>query len=192
MLVLPFLIAVISAAADPASEPATYSRPAIPPFEPASSFGRSRAQGDAETDHYRRPLTAPVSVDAYHRSYEYSPSDSETSYEQGVAQAQMDAQALMGGLDGAWQVMDAQGDVLSDLVVSDAGTDGRLEAAWSLSDARDVATTARRDGDAVVIEAGTGARTTRLRLTPTPEGWVGALAGTGQTLSVSLKPSNQS
>lgn len=192
MLVLPVLIAVLSAAADPAADPATYSRAAVPPFEPASSFGRDRAQGDAQTDHYRRPLSAPVSVDAYHRSYEYSPSDSETSYEQGVAQARIDAQSRMGGLDGAWQVMDAQGDVLSDLVVSDAGSDSRLEAAWSLSGARDVATTARRDGEAVVIEAGTGARTTRLRLTPTPEGWTGALAGTGVTLSVSLKPSNPS
>ena len=190
MLVLPFLIAVISAAADPAADPETYSRPAVAPFEPASSFGRGRAQGDAETDHYRRPLTTPVSVDAYHRSYEYSPSDSETGYEQGVTQARLDAQARMGGLDGAWQVMDAQGDVLSDLVVSDAGADGRLEAAWSLSGVRDVATTARRDGEAVVIEAGTGARTTRLRLTSTPQGWSGALAGGGQSWPVSLKSSN--
>lgn len=190
MLVLPFLIAVISAAADPAADPETYSRPAVAPFEPASGFGRDQAQGDAETDHYRRPLTTPVSVDAYHRSYEYSPSDSETSYEQGVAQARIDAQARMGGLDGAWQVMDAQGDVLSDLVVSDAGTDSRLEAAWSLSGPGDVATTARRDGDAVLIEAGTGARTTRLRLTPTPQGWAGALAGAGLSWPVSLRPSN--
>lgn len=179
-------------AAVQAEHPATYVRPVIAPFEPMSSFGRKRAQGDAETDHYRRPLIAPVSVDAYHRSYEYSPSDSETNYDQGVTQARLDAQALMGRLDGVWQVRDTQGRILSALVVSEASRDAPVEAAWSVARESDVATTARRDGDEIVIEAGLGASTTRLRLTPASGAWSGVLARGGRVQTVDLKASDAS
>ena len=174
----------------PDPRPATYSRPAIAPFEPPSNFGRQRAQGDSEAELHRRPLVAPVAVDAYRRSYEYSPSDAETAYEQGVAQARIDAQARMGALDGVWRVTNADGDTLSDLVVSDPGdaAHGQIDAAWNIGLPSDqgVPTTAHREGEVVIIESGLGARTARLRLTPTADGWSGAFSRGGREQVVML------
>ena len=65
--------------------PETYQAPIIRPFEPPSDFGREQAQGDANADLHRRPLTAPVVVDAYDGSYEVTPTDGQTAYDQGVA-----------------------------------------------------------------------------------------------------------
>jgi len=111
------------------STQAVYRAPAIRPFEPAPDFGRERAQGDAEGDLHRRPLEAPVSVETYVRSYEYTPSDAETAYEQGVASAEIRADQAAGPLDGRWRILDAAGRALYDLVLSDPGV-GPVEGGW--------------------------------------------------------------
>ncbi|WP_287011751.1 hypothetical protein [Brevundimonas sp.] len=75
--------------------PETYQPPVVRPFEPPSDFGREQAQGDSGDAAHRRALTQPVVVGAYVGSYETSPSDAETAYDQGVAQAEitMDSRA---------------------------------------------------------------------------------------------------
>ena len=86
-------------AQDPAppvhSSQLTYQRPAVRPFEPPSDFGRETAQGDDTAGVWRRPLTAPVPIDAYRHSYEVSPTDAVIAYEQAVTQAELDYDARM-------------------------------------------------------------------------------------------------
>jgi hypothetical protein len=110
---------------------APYQAPAIRPFEPPSDFGRERAQGDGDTDVHRRPLDAPVSVDAYARSYEFTPTDIEASYDQGVASAEIRVDQTAGPLDGRWRVLDERGQSLFAMVISDPGAGrGLVEGGW--------------------------------------------------------------
>ena len=87
--------------------PETYQAPVVRPFEPPSDFGReTEAQGDAGGDWRRSPLTQPVVVEAYVGDYEVSPGDVQTAYDQGVAQAEIDADRRAGPLGEkaeAWQ-----------------------------------------------------------------------------------------
>lgn len=111
---------------------ALYQAPAIRPFEPPSDFGRERAQGDGDAELHRRALEAPVSVDAYVRSYEFTPTDFEASYDQGVASAELRVDQSAGPLDGRWQVTDEHGRALFAMVIRDAGDVGRtpVEGGW--------------------------------------------------------------
>lgn len=108
---------------------APYEAPAIRPFEPPSDFGRERAEGDGDAEVHRRPLDAPVAVDAYVRSYEFTPTDTEASYDQGVASAELRVDQTAGPMDGRWQVLDERGQPLFALVISDPGV-GLVEGGW--------------------------------------------------------------
>ena len=57
-----------------------------------------------------------MAVEAYVRSYEFTPSDIETVYEQGVASAEIRADQSAGPLDGGWRLVDAAGRPLYDLM----------------------------------------------------------------------------
>ena len=170
--------------------PELYAPPVVRPFEPASDFGRAVAQGDAGDDVHRRPITTPVVVEAYRRSYEVSPSDAEVAYEQGVAQAEINADSRSGPLDGRWRVIDPEGRVLLDLVLSDRGSGKPVEGAWSRRNAGDadmgLLATVIRDGETVVIDASVGDRPVVLRLRPAADGWAGTLTGAGRDQTVAM------
>ncbi len=129
LALLSVLVAQDPDAAPPSSE-RLYERPAVRPHEPPSDFGRERAQGDEESPVFRKPLTAPVSVDAYRHSYEVTRGDADVAYDQGVTQAEIDHDARMGPLEGRWSVMNAQGETLASLVLVDPGDDRMIEGAW--------------------------------------------------------------
>ena len=156
---------------------APYQAPLIRPFEPGRDFGRGRAQGDEDIEPHRRPLEAPVVVEAYARSYEYAPTDTETAYEQGVASTEIRADQAAGRLDGSWRLVDATGRKLYDLVLSDPGA-GPIEGGWRNAEGSGVATS---DGDTLTLS---GAGTVSLERSVS--GWRGTLAADGQVRAVRL------
>jgi len=153
-----------------------YQAPAIRPFEPPSDFGREAAQGDGEADLHRRPLEAPVSVERYARSYEFTPSDSEAAYDQGVASAEIRVDQTAGPLDGAWRVTDETGRPLFSMVISDRGA--LIEGGWRGPDGSGGATA---DGLTLTLE-GLGA----LTLEAHGAGWRGTLTGSGRPKTVTV------
>ncbi|WGM45728.1 hypothetical protein KOAAANKH_00592 [Brevundimonas sp. NIBR10] len=164
-----------------------YVPPVVRPYEPPSSFGRQIAEGDADASVRRRPITAPVAVEAYRNNYEGRRTPAELSYQQGVEAARLRQNARMGSLDGLWRVVDAEGRPVLDLVLSDDGA-GPVEGALR---------PARSDRTALVevVSAGDGARTVTaalgpdtltLRLHPAGSGWTGELTGLGATRTVTL------
>lgn len=158
------------------STQASYQAPVIRPFEPPSDFGRERAQGDEGGDAHRRPLDAPVAVDAYVRSYEFSPGDSETAYDQGVDSAEIRADQTAGPLDGRWRMTDEQGHTICDLVLSDAGDP--VEGGWRTVDGSGVATV--ENGVLTLVGLGT------LQLQADGGGWRGTLTGNGRSRPATL------
>ena len=192
-----FLFALIAAVAmEPSIQttslldatPETYHAPAVRPFEPPSDFGREDAQGDAATDRHRHPLTAPVEVDAYVGDYEVSPTDAEIAYDQGVAQAQIDADARSGPLDGRWRVTSTDGQPLLSLALTDLGGGRMIEGAWRRLDLPagtgqgGPAGPASKSGDIVVIPLAGG----ELRLRPAVRGWTGELIQSGRARPVTV------
>ena len=155
---------------------ALYEPPAIRPFEPPSDFGREIAEGDGAGEAHRRPLEAPVTVDAYARSYEASPADAEIAYDQGVASAEIRADQAAGPLAGYWRVVDAAGTVLFDLVLNEAG--GLVEGGWRGPEGAGAAEAA----DDVLRLEGLGSAT----LERSGEGWRGRLRTDGRTRTVTL------
>ncbi|HRJ63547.1 hypothetical protein [Brevundimonas sp. UBA2416] len=165
---------------EPAPHPSTqaaYQAPVIRPFEPGRDFGREPAQGDADGDLYRRPLETPVVVEAYVRSYEYTPSDVEAAYEQGVASAEIRADQAAGRMDGIWRIVDATGRTLYDLVLTDPGV-GPVEGGWRGPAGWGAAIS---DGTTLTLE-GSGAMT----LERAGNGWRGVLTIDGEPRAVSL------
>jgi len=170
-----------------AATPETYEVPVIRPFEPPSDFGREQAQGDDGGEVHRRALTAPVTVDAYVRSYETSPTDSEVAYDQGVTQAEIDTDARMGPLDGRWRVADSEGRPLLSLALTDRGGGRMIEGAWRDPAGGAVARTgiagpARRVGDIVIVPL----QGAELRLERAGQGWAGTLVRDGRSRPVAL------
>ncbi|MDY6924635.1 MAG: hypothetical protein SWI22_11835 [Pseudomonadota bacterium] len=159
-----------------------YTAPVIRPFEPGSDFGREIAQGDGANTAHRAPLTAPVTVEAYAGSYEATPTDIETAYEQGVASAEIRADQMAGPLDGAWRVVDATGATLYDLVLMDSGS-GPVEGGWRGvgGDGGRGSGAAVSDGRSLTLEGG-GV----IALQKTDGGWTGRLTLDGQTRPVTL------
>jgi hypothetical protein len=158
-----------------------YQAPAIRPFEPPSDFGRETAQGDGDAVLHRRPLEAPVTVERYVRTYEFTPTDLEAAYEQGVTSAELRMDQTAGPLDGAWTVTDERGRALFALVVSDRGA--LAEGGWR-GDAGSGAVT--RDGSRLTLE-GLGV----LALEADRPGWRGVLtASDGSPRSVVVSPAN--
>ena len=176
ILAAAFAALLTQQAAPHPSTQALYQPPAIRPFEPPSDFGREVAQGDDAGEAHRRPLEAPVTVDAYVRSYEVSPADSEIAYDQGVASAEIRADQTAGPMNGYWRVVDENGAVLFDMVLSVSG--GLVEGGWR-----------GPDGDgAAVLEDGTlrldGLGT--LALERDGPDWRGRLRADGRTREVTL------
>lgn len=165
---------------EPLPHPSTqrpYQAPVIRPFEPGRDFGRQPAEGDADGGPYRRPLEAPVTVEAYVRSYEYTPTDADTAYEQGVASAEIRADQSAGRLDGHWRIVDAAGQSLYELVLNDPGI-GPVEGGWRGQGGSGAATS---DGATLTLEA-VGVLTLERR----GSGWHGTLTHDGQGRPVSL------
>ncbi len=154
-----------------------YQAPVIRPFEPGPDFGRERPQGDSGAERHRRPLEAPVTVEAYAGSYEYTPDVSEVAYDQGVAAAEIRADQAAGPLDGWWWIRDAAGRTLYELVLVDSGV-GPVEGGWrNAEDAGGAAVSGGvltlDDGGVIVLErSGTS--------------WLGVLKADGQTRPVRL------
>lgn len=128
------LIAAVLASLAPQAAPhpsaqQPYAEPAVRPFEPGPDFGSALVQGDAPGAMHRRPLTQPVTVDAYAGSYEFAPTDIEAAYEQGVASAEVRTDQTAGPLDGVWRVSDGSGDPALELVMIDSGA-GLAEGGW--------------------------------------------------------------
>lgn len=153
-----------------------YEAPAIRPFEPPSDFGREPSQGDGETEAHRRSIAAPVTVDAYVRSYEFSPSDTESAYDQGVASAEIRVDQTAGPLDGRWRVVDARGQALFGLVLNDRG--GLVEGGWRGAGG---AGAAMADGLTLTLD-GAGV----IRLEPAGAGWRGVLTAGGRERVVTI------
>ncbi len=186
------LVALISLALSPALQDRpvpygaeVYSAPVVRPFEPPSNFGRVTAEGDGGGDPRRRPIVAPVAVEAYSRSYEYAPSTADTAYDQGVANAEAAMDARMGPLDGIWRVVDAEGRGLAQIALSDRGADRPLEGAWRKLDAQGAL--GPLDG---VTRTDAGLSLTfgdaRLDLAASPDGWTGTLTEGRRSKAVSL------
>lgn len=168
--------------------PETYQPPVVRPFEPPSDFGRETAQGDAEAVLHRPVLTTPVAVDDYAGQYEPSPTDAQTAYDQGVSQAEIDADRRMGPLDGRWRVSGPDGRALFSLALTDRGEGRRVEGAWQAlsagaSDAQaGPAGPAAQAGADFVIPADGG----ELRLHPAGSGWAGDFIRNGRSRPVTL------
>ena len=166
--------------------PETYRAPAVRPYQPPSRFGRETAEGDAATDLHRRPLTAPVAVDDYAGDYEFSPSDSQTTYDQGVAQAAIDAETGMGPLDGRWRIAQPDGRPLLSLSLTDRGEGRRVEGAWRSLDApagidrMGFAGPVSTLGEVIVIPLSEG----ELRLHAAANGWAGEWVQDGRARPV--------
>ena len=177
-LVLTALAALLASQDAPhPSTGSTYQAPVIRPFEPGPDFGRELVQGDAEAERHRRPLEAPVTVDAYVRSYEYMPTAAEAAYDQGVAAAEIRADQTAGRLDGVWRIVDAAGRTRLDLALHDPGF-GPAEGGWRSGSDWGAATS---DGATLTLD-GVGVVT----LEPTEGGWRGLLTIGGQARPVSL------
>lgn len=166
-----FVFLLVTQAAEPAGQ-ALYRPPVVRPFEPPSDFGRERAQGDEGAALLRRPLDAPVVVDAYGGAYEVGAGDVEVAYDQGVSQAEIDMDRRMGPLDGRWRVRDPGGVVLFSLVLRDDDGEGAVEGGWSRQDilgANGGANGRRDSGSATLTLDGAG----QLTLTRTADSWAG-------------------
>lgn len=169
--------ALLQQAAPHPSTQSPYQAPTIRPYEPGPGPDVAPAQGDAEAAVHRRPLAAPVPVDAYARSYEFTPTEAEIAYEQGVASAERRADQTAGPLDGPWRVVGAGGEVLFDLVLADTGA-GPVEGGWR---GRSGSGSAVFDGQALTLE-GAG----RLALQRRGDGWRGTLDAGGGARPVTL------
>lgn len=154
--------------------PQIYRRPAVPPYEPPSDFGRQRAEGDADA----RPRRSGGRADAV------------TDYQRAVDERRRAAQALMGPLDGLWRVAGADDRTMLELALVDRGAGERIEGAWTRVVAHGGARSGlvqsvSREGDVVRIELEQGAQ---LDLLIGPDGWRGVLTGDGKAQAVLLMP----
>jgi len=187
---------VISAPQDPSTPAAvpppstlpltSYAPPPVRPFEPPSNFGREAAQGSEGAESWRRPIVAPVLIDAYVGHYEATPTDIELSYDQGVTSAEIRMDQRMGPLDGRWRVTGSDGTVLYDLILSDDAEDATpVEGGWR-SASGETGVAAAIDASTLILD-GQGI----LRLIPGSRtagavGVVGVLSRAGRDVPISL------
>ncbi len=181
------LIAALAGLVNPQAAPSPsslepYAAPVIRPFEPGSDFGREIAEGDAASPPRRRPLTAPVTVDAYDGAYEATPTDIEVAYDQGVASAERRADQTAGPLDGLWRISDADGRALYDVLLMDPGV-GPVEGGWR--DGRDGGG-AVSDGRTLTLEGLPEGGVGVIGLERAGEGWRGRLTVDGRSRSVTI------
>lgn len=159
-----------------ASPPTVYRRPAVPPYEPPSDFGRLGAEGDA-VGRSRRAAGRP---------------DADGDYQAAVEDRRRTAQALMGPLDGVWRLIDDQGRTVMELALTDPGEGQAIEGAWSRTTARGARRsgmigTVARDGAEVRIDLADNAR---LRLLDVAGHRVGVLDEGRRERSVALVPAS--
>lgn len=169
--------------------PEIYQAPTVRPFEPPSDFGReAEAEGDAGGDRRRGPLIRPVAVDAYVGDYEVTPSDGEAAYDQGVAQAEIDADRRAGPLDGRWRVAASDGRPLLSLALTDRGEGRRVEGAWRRLDERAAPVPDGPAGPAAVVGATTVLPLAggELHLRAAAQGWSGELVQNGRARPVAV------
>lgn len=162
-----------------------YTAPVVRPFEPPSNFGRVTSEGDGDSGMLRRPLVAPVVVEAYRGQYEYAPTGVETAYEAGVANAERSMDALMGPLDGRWRLQATDGRLVMTLALLDQGEARPLEGAFRTADAAAEVgplSATERTSEALVLDLAGG----RLALTASAEGWSGVLIRHGREQAVTL------
>jgi hypothetical protein len=162
-----------------------YAPPPVRPFEPPSSFGRVSAEGDGGGDSRRRPIVAPVVVDSYSRSYEYTPSTADTAYDRGVDNAEAAMVARMGPLDGLWHLVDDEGRPIAQIALSDRGVGHPLEGAWRKLDAQG-ALGPLEGVERTAAGLALGLGDARLTLMPTPNGWAGTLTEADRSKAVGL------
>ena len=162
-----------------------YAAPVVRPFEPPSNFGRVTEEGDGGGDRTLRVITAPVSVEAYRRSYEHAPSRADNAYDAGVENAERNMDARMGPLDGRWVLKDGEGRAVMTVSLMDQGEAKPLEGAYRTADAQAEVgplTTAERSAGSLVLDLNGG----RLWLSPSGEGWSGTLVQGGRERAVTL------
>lgn len=143
-----------------------YAPPPVRPFEPTEAFALTVPAGATQR---AAPLTEPETLDAYRRGYQAGPEPLDAAYQQGVAAAEAQADAMAGPLDGGWLVMDGDR-ARGRMVLADANS-GVIEGAFSPVEGAGAATplTGRRDGDRA--ELSLEGRSVRLRRTD--DGWSG-------------------
>ncbi|WP_428151328.1 hypothetical protein [Brevundimonas sp.] len=162
-----------------------YQAPVVRPFEPPSNFGRVTEEGDGGGDRTLRVITAPVSVEAYRRSYEHAPSRADNAYDAGVENAERAMDARMGPLDGRWHLKDGEGRTLMTLSLMDQGQSKPLEGAYRTADAQAEVgplTGAERSAGSLVLDLDGG----RLSLSPSGDGWTGTLTQGERERAVTL------
>lgn len=177
-IILAALVGLLTpqAAPHPSSQD-PYVAPAIRPFEPEDDFGLAFAPGDGVAARLRRPLAAPVTIDAYDGAYELPPTDLEVAYLEGVASAEARVDQTAGPLDGLWRIRDAAGRTLYEVVLMDSGV-GPAEGGWRASRETGGAVA---DGRTLTLE-GAGV----VALERSGSGWRGRLIRDGQTVAVTL------
>ena len=157
----------------------------VRPFEPPSNFGRVTEEGDGGGNRTLRVIRAPVSVEAYSRSYEHAPSRADNAYDAGVENAERNMDSRMGPLDGRWRLKDGEGRTVMTVSLMDQGEAKPLEGAYRTADAMAEVgplTAAERSAGALVLEMAGG----RLSLQASGEGWTGTLAQDGRERAVTL------
>ena len=161
-----------------------YAAPVVRPYEPPSDISRQIAEGDADATVRTIPLTAPVAVEAYRDTYEASRSPRELSYQQGVEAARLRQNARMGPLDGIWRVIDAQGQPLADLILSDSGPARPVEGALRLAqgDRTALIEAVTAEGETRIITTAVDGRPLSLRLHRRGDAWTGDLSGAAISL----------
>ena len=171
-----------------------YSGPPVRPYEP--SWDTPEAEGDAYLP-ARRPLEAPVALQAYDGAYEAAPSDAEVVYQQGVASAALRADALMGPLDGLWRVTAPDGTPVLEVLMIDRGDGALVEGAWRAPSAPGAALASRRlgalslivrSGETLTIEAQGPDGPARLSLERDGNAWRGTLEQNGDATPVIMAP----
>ncbi|HYD28378.1 hypothetical protein [Brevundimonas sp.] len=168
---------LVQQAAPPPSTLQAYFEPVVRPFEPEDDFGRDLPQGDGVAARLARPLTAPVTVDAYDGTYELPATQLEIAYQAGVASAEARADQSAGPLDGVWRVQDAAGQTLYEIALLDSGA-GPAEGGWRGAGDSGAAVA---DGQSLTLE---GAGVIALERTRT--GWRGQMTRAGRTVTVTL------
>ena len=161
-----------------------YAAPVVRPYEPPSDFGRQIAEGDADAGVRASPIAAPVAVEVYRDSYEARRSPRELSYQQGVEAARLRQNARMGPLDGIWRVVDASGQPLADMILSDSGPSRPVEGALRLAqgDRTALIETVTAEGETRIITTAIDGRPLSLRLHRRGDAWAGDLSGAAITL----------
>ncbi|MBX3477953.1 MAG: hypothetical protein KF910_10105 [Brevundimonas sp.] len=169
MLILWLTVQTPYAAATPSD---VYAPPPVRPFEPSEAFALSAPMSGPRLE----PLTEPETLDRFRLGYRTGPEPLDAAYNQAVAAAEAQADAMAGPLDGSWLVMQ-DGRALGRLVLSD-WTSGALDGAFGDGVAPATPLSGRREGGRAELALPGGALTLR----HVRDGWTGRWKGETVTL----------